>query len=318
MKNLSLHCLNNDNPTATIKTLTAAKKHIPNIIAGDISNSDELKVFCATHRIKYIKLSINDNMSKCQNSLIDASDEKWHMHLNPGEIPTNFEEIGEITEGDPAVYRIPCVQSGWLNKEVRIYHRDMGCRFTNPIFESIEFTDARFLEVYVTGGVSGTSKHTTRILEEWNNNQPMAIQPKYYTALNLLMEGKQQAFINSARNYLFLDQSQSIPNTMMRYYLACALAGASQTRKEAAKCIVACLSAFVLMAEFWCLLGDLCLADDSYQRAKSFYRNAMSLGSQRRKDDPWPMHISKYQKHPAAMIAACDESVLETRTFRAG
>lgn len=240
----------------------------------------------------------------------------WHMHLNPGETVSNPAKINETIQGEPAAYRFPCVQSGWLNKEIRLYHRAMNCKFSNPVFESIDHENTRFLEVYISGGESSLPKNIHSLLAAWTSKQPFSIQPRYYTTLTHLMEGKQTAFVSAAKNYLFSDPTQSVPNTMMRYYLACALSSDPQTRKEAAKHVLTCLAASVLMAEFWCLLGDLCHADGSYDKAKAMYRNAMVLGSRRHKDDSWPMHIVKYKKHPEAMIAACNESASETKVFR--
>jgi hypothetical protein len=174
------------------------------------------------------------------------------------------------------------------------------------------------LEVYITGADTTPFSQTNALLKTWMVKQPIAVEPRYYTTLNLLMEGKQAEFVNSARNHLFTDQTVTVQNTMLRYYLACGLAGRVQTRKEAAKQAITCLAASVLMAEFWCLLGDLCLAEGGYDRAKAMYRNALVLGSRRHKDDMWPMHIVKYKDHPNAMLAACDEAVRDSRTFKVG
>lgn len=316
MKNVSLHCLNTQSPEATIKTILSAKTYAKQVIVGDVTSSDKLKSFCSSNDLKYVKMSVNDSLSQCHNDLMDMSEMKWHMHLYPGETVNNPVKITETTHGSPAVYRLPCIQAGWLNKETRLYHRDLGCRFSNPVFESIDYKTPRFLEAYVAGAEGGLPAHNKRLLETWSVKQPLSIEQKYYGTLTCLMEGKQTAFIDAARNYLFLDTKQSVSNIMMRYYLACALANKPQTRQEAARQLVTCLAASVLMAEFWCLLGDLCQADGSYERAKAMYRNAIVLGGQRHKDDAWPMHIAKYNDHPEAMTAACNESARNAVTFK--
>ena len=316
MKNLSVHCLNLNNEEATIKTLMGAKIYAKQLIAGDAAGSDRLKHFCKSNRIHYFKVSVNDNLAECQNALVAKSDMSWHLHLLPGEKVNNTDKIEEIVKGEPAVYRIPCIQGDWLNKEIRLFHRAVGCRFSNPVFESIDYDNTQFLESYITGGVGGSYKDVHSMLITWASKNPLAVQPRYYTTMTYLMEGKQTAFINAAQSYLFADPLQSTANTMLRYYLACALSSKAQTRKEAARHVITCLAASTLMAEFWCLLGDLCYVESSFERAKAFYRNAQVLGSRRRKDDYWPMHIPKYKKHPETMLAACDEAVLESRTFK--
>lgn len=317
MKNLSLHCLNTVSPEATIKTLMGAKPFAKHIIAGDLSGSDSLKYFCDNNQIQYVKMSLNHDLSLCHNELVARSTERWHMHLYPGETINNAAKVTQIIQGSPANYRLPCVQAGWLNKEIRLYHRDLHPRFVNPVFESV-IGPSKFLEVYVTGADPTPFDQTNALLKTWTMKQPIAVEPRYYSTLNLLMEGKQAAFISSARSHLFTDQTVTVQNTMLRYYLACGLAGKIETRKEAAKHAVTCLAASVLMAEFWCLLGDLCLAEGGYDRARAMYRNALVLGSRRHKDDMWPMHIVKYKDHPTTMIAAVDDAVRESRTFKVG
>jgi hypothetical protein len=317
MKSLSLHCLNTEHPEATIKTLMAAKTFAKQIIVGDLSSSDNLKYFCTNNKIQYFKLSLGSDLSQCHNDLVSRSDMKWHMHLYSGETLNNTAKVQEVIQGSPAVYRLPVIQGGWLNKEVRLYNRDLYHKFTNPVFESIN-TPSQFLEVYVTGADTSIFSQIEKMLEIWTVRQPLSSEPRYYTALNLLMEGKQAEFINAAKNHLFKDQTVTVQNTMLRYYLACGLAGKIQTRQEAAKHVVTCLAASVLMAEFWCLLGDMCLAEGGYERAKAMYRNAITLGNRRHKDDMWPMHIVKYKEHPTKMIAACDKAIQESITFKVG
>ena len=318
MKNLSVHCLCLGNEEATIRTLTAAQSYAKQLIAGDTANSDRLKHFCTTNRIRYVKVSVNESLAECQNQLVACSDMPWHLFLQPGEEVNNPGKISEITGNEPAVYRLPCLQGDWLNKEVRLFHRAVGCSFSNPVFESVDYDKAQFLEAYVTGGTGGLHAKAHDLLTIWSMKQPLSIQPRYYTTLTYLMEGKQTAFVNAAQSYLFADPVPSTSNIMLRYYLACSLMNKPHTRKEAARHVMTCLAANLLMAEFWCLLGDMCYVESSFDRAKAFYRNGMVLGSRRRKDDHWPMHVTKYKKHPETLIAACDEAAAETFKFKAG
>src|ERR1700753_1269996 len=93
IKNLSLQCLNINQIEPTIKTLLSAKQYATQVITGDITNSDKLKVFCSDNKIKYVKLSIDEGFSKCQNELMNLSDKTWHIHLFPGEIIKNVDKI---------------------------------------------------------------------------------------------------------------------------------------------------------------------------------------------------------------------------------
>ena len=77
-----------------------------------------------------------------------------------------------------------------------------------------------------------------------------------------------------------------------------------------------CLCAKPLMAEFWCLTGDVYyhLLHD-FKKAKQFYHNAIVLGHHRLKSDKWPMDITKYNTYPSKMIESCDELLKSTKLY---
>jgi tetratricopeptide (TPR) repeat protein len=66
----------------------------------------------------------------------------------------------------------------------------------------------------------------------------------------------------------------------------------------ALKHLTYCLSENILMAEFWCLLGDIHLEIKDYKKAKEFYENAIILGNKRLEFDEWPLQINKYEEYP--------------------
>jgi cytochrome c-type biogenesis protein CcmH/NrfG len=96
---------------------------------------------------------------------------------------------------------------------------------------------------------------------------------------------------------------------MARYYLALVQGIIHNEVKEALQNIILCLSENVLMAEFWCLLGDIFIKLDKFDYAVAFYENAILLGSRRLKLDTWPMQISKYQEYPNKMIEECNKLI---------
>jgi len=73
----------------------------------------------------------------------------------------------------------------------------------------------------------------------------------------------------------------------------------------AIKHILSCIATNPLMAEFWCLLGDIHYKLKSHIRAAAFYENAIILGEQRLKSDSWPIQISKYKEYPDRMMEKC-------------
>jgi hypothetical protein len=67
------------------------------------------------------------------------------------------------------------------------------------------------------------------------------------------------------------------------------------------------------MAEFWCLLGDIHYSLlKEYDKAYSFYDNAIFLGKKRLKSDLWPMEISKYSDYPEEMKKSCNNKINKT------
>ncbi len=91
--------------------------------------------------------------------------------------------------------------------------------------------------------------------------------------------------------------------TMTRYYYAMVKL-TQKAHKPALQNLNLCLCAKPLMAEFWCLMGDVYFyllgKPDS---AKEFYENAIVLGARRLQSDRWPMDFSKYRKYPERMLA---------------
>lgn len=88
---------------------------------------------------------------------------------------------------------------------------------------------------------------------------------------------------------------------MIRYYRALVNHHAGKGH-DATKDIIGCIVANPLMAEFWCLLGDI-YCRDRPDKAAEFYENGMILGEKRPKFDLWPMEISKYKKYPQEMMS---------------
>jgi hypothetical protein len=76
--------------------------------------------------------------------------------------------------------------------------------------------------------------------------------------------------------------------------------------KKAARDILACIAARPQMAEFWCLMGDIYYSKRQYVKAKSLYDNAIIAGKER-KDDTWPVDLSKYDEYPNKMIDYCKQ-----------
>ncbi len=85
--------------------------------------------------------------------------------------------------------------------------------------------------------------------------------------------------------------------------------------KEAAKNCLQCIQEYPLMAEFWCLLGDIHYKATQYEKASIFYENALILGGQR-KDDDMPVEVPKYKQYPTKMMESCLKIINNSKAYQ--
>jgi hypothetical protein len=103
---------------------------------------------------------------------------------------------------------------------------------------------------------------------------------------------------------------------MTRYYYAFVQLTQKRAVRPTLQNLNICLCLKPLMAEFWCLSGDVYYHILSqFELAKEFYENALILGSKRLNDDIWPMDVSKYKKYPTMMIDSCDKILKKKADF---
>jgi tetratricopeptide (TPR) repeat protein len=122
-------------------------------------------------------------------------------------------------------------------------------------------------------------------------------------------------FIGYASKYLFTERTAKKSTLMMKYYIAIVLCHIKQDATQSLKHILECLAVKPLMAEFWCLLGDVYYHRlGNYEKAQQFYQNAITLGSRRPKHDKSPIEIQKYRQYPEKMIVSCQSLKRETHT----
>ena len=79
--------------------------------------------------------------------------------------------------------------------------------------------------------------------------------------------------------------------------------------------ITGCIAVKPLMAEYWCVLGDIHYRANQYKKALAFYENALILGSKRPGIDEWPVEISKYKDYPKKMIESCQSMLKGSKDY---
>ena len=235
---------------------------------------------------------------------MELSAYEQHMYLEPWEILSS----GKLKDIYGERY-VSILKNQQLSKEVRFWRHG---KFVDPIYERLDVaTDAESgVMLYCIG--SRDLLDDMKLIEEWKESKPMLPRPYYYQACVHFALQQYEQFYPVADHYLFLDPKPSLTSIMMRYYYALALLIHKRKVRPVLQNINLCLCERPLMAEFWCLMADAYYhLLKKFDFAKTFYENAIFLGSKRLRTDKWPMDISKYGAYPKTMIDSC-QKILET------
>jgi len=278
----------------------------PEFLIADIGSEDGSSDLCRGLGLQVFNVGQVSNFAELRNRLSNQSEYEWQMVLEPWEIVTDPAGIKAVLDGDPAAYFMPILKNNTVSYEVRLWHKSLNISFINPIYEylNINDDDAEVLSGMLYG--DGDRCVSIDILKEWSQQQPASPEPPYYLAFHYLSQQDWDHFLGYASKYLFTERAVRKSTLMMKYYIAIVLCHIKKDANQALKHILECLAVNPVMAEFWCLLGDIYyhrLAN--YEKAQQFYRNAIVLGSRRQEHDKWPIELPKYQEYPDKMIAGC-------------
>lgn len=208
----------------------------------------------------------------------------------------------------PQTGRCMVVQNQIFSKELRIWNKKDGFQFVNPIFEYLNGDVENCLNVVFISSGQTPNPEDLQAIQRWKSSNPTASDPYYYETTLLMSLGLYDEFLRASEYYMFLEPKQSRSTTMNRYYYAMVQLLHKKKVKPVLQNINLCLCHNTLMAEFWCLIGDVHYhLLKQFSVAKEFYENAMILGSRRLQNDDWPMDISKYQDYPLKMIESCEK-----------
>jgi tetratricopeptide (TPR) repeat protein len=230
------------------------------------------------------------------------------MYIEPWEkIAYGLDDIKKAIKGNEQGYRFKVFQGDMITKEIRLWKKEHV--FKNPVFECITIDEAKETNVVLYSKVVDRTEHQLELVRHWKNSFPIDAEPYYYEACIMLSKGKYDEFLSAAHAYLFKDD-KSMTMTMINFYCAYVYCYIKKDASLAIRHLMPCILANPLMAEFWCLLGDIYyMILKKYDKAKAFYENALFLGSKRLKDDLWPMDIKKYKDFPEKMIKSCDKII---------
>jgi glycosyltransferase involved in cell wall biosynthesis len=314
MTPLTIHLLIQNNEETIAQTLESILPLEANIIIGDTGSRDNTVTICKNYGLTPAKVS-NHNRSHARNEIVRSSQTDWQFYIEPWEILLSGQErLLELTRvNQPQSYYCELLQGDSITKQVRLWHKGSGLSFVNPIFETIKMDKSEYAEVVIYKEKSDV--FNTDKIAKWKSASPLATDPYYFQAFACLGEKKYKEFLNNAEHFLFHDKKQTISATMTRYYIGIVKCFAMNDLEEAIKMACVCIAAHPLMAEFWCLLGDVYFQAKDFENSRAFYENALLLGQRRLRGDRWPMHISKYDEYPNEMIESCRQIISNVSKF---
>jgi len=304
---LTIQLLIKDNERTLEKSILSILPLKSHIKAVDFGSKDDSLEICRKHNIQVIRLQDGDR-SKIRNEMMGDG---WNFYIQPWEVLiSGHEYLVKLPPTGPLSYYIDIYQGQVVTRDIRLW-RDLTFRY--PIFETIIDRKAQKLGEVIIWSDNPPKRDILPRIEEWKSKSG-SIEPLYYEAWAMLQDEKYDSFVAIATHYLSLD-SHSKSAVMLRYYLAQIQAYINKEMGKATRNILPCIVAKPLMAEFWCLLGDILYSRKKYKKAREFYENAVVLGERRKGDDDWPVEIAKYKEHPDKMIASCREMVAGTKLF---
>ena len=302
---ITVHLLTKNN-SKTIKKSLESVNWADKILIADLGSNDGTIQICEAADAEVFRLDRPRN--EARNFLIEKTTGPT-IYIEPWEIVAQGHKT--ISELSSRTYA-SILQQKTIVKEIRAWVDKP--KFVNPVYETIEGdgTESDIL-LYSTGREDYSDLLPQ--LELWKEHCPTATAPHYYKACTLLAIGKWQQFLPVSEHYMFLDNSSSMPSIMNRYYFSMVQLINLKKVRPALQNLTICLSVKPLMAEFWCLAGDVHYhLTKKFNIAKDLYQNAISLGSKRLKSDKWPMDLSKYKSYPLKMIDSC-EKILNSKSL---
>lgn len=303
---LTAHLLTKNN-RATIQKALESVRLADQIVVADLGSTDGTIQICEAAGAK-----VTRTRKPRHEARSDQSTSEWNLLIEPWEVLTNSPDIGK-----PDCYYSTIIQSKTITKEVRLWYGPR--QFVNPVFERVDADPPR--ECGLVFFSSGRTDHEQLLqeLEKWKSQEICSSAPYYYQACLLMALGRYDEFLRVSEHYMFMEpKAITMSSTMNRYYYAMVQMMHKKQYRAALQNLNLCLCCKPLMAEFWCLMGDVYYhLLKNFKSAKEFYENAMILGCKRLKSDRWPMDISKYKAYPKQMIDSCDQLVSMKSTYLA-
>lgn len=306
----AVQILTKNNERTIQDTLETLQPLRPKILVGDYNSTDRTRQILNQYQCEVMLLD-NQPRDWARNQLTEKyPDANWLM-IEPWEVLVKGHK--QILEArNPSFVSI--LQNQTLSKDIRVWK---GKRlFRNPVFETLDTKSEAEVDALLYSKGSHDPHIQLAAVDLWKSERPLEIDPYYFQANLFMTIGRYDEFLHAAEHYLFLNKTEKMSTTMMRYYFAMVQILVKKRAKPALQNLNLCMCHKPLMAEFWCLTGDVYyhLLND-FEKARDFYENAIILGARRLKTDKWPMDIPKYKQYPERMIKSCENLKEATMVF---
>jgi len=312
---LIIHIMIRNNEETITQALESLALLKAPVLVADAGCKDRTAAICRQYGAEVVKVSANQDRSHARNEMIKRSQADWQFYIEPWEILlSGHEKILELVEqNNRNNYHVEILQGDVITKQVRLWKKDSGKGFTNPVYENIVDEKSEYAEVMLFKEAEG--EDLSEKIEAWKKNKPLAVEPYYFQACSCLTKRKYKEFMTLADYYLFQKKTPGISTIMTRYYLGVVHCYVTNDLESATRHAITCLGEHILMAEFWCLLGDIFFQGREFAKAILFYDNAKILGARRLRTDKWPMHISRYDEYPTEMIEKCNTVLSKSKDW---
>ena len=309
---LNIHILTLNNADTLPRCLDSIESVLPpsfyKIVVGDGGSTDGTKELCVRRDIEVVSVDASTDVSKARNSLLRG---EWQFYLEPWEaLVSGGDHLYHAVAGNGSHIRFNVIQGDVLDKPVRLWKKSQA-GFVGQVYERVGLDGGQVVGA-IAAGTPTTAQRNGKIVSAWCESSPAAPEPFYYRACEALGSKQFQEFQKHAAYYNFVVQGKPVTQhtIMLWYYQGMTDCFVNRQPERAIQRAVTCLAARPLMAEFWCLLGDVHYhLLNRFDKAAHFYENAIVMGSRRRGDDDWPVEISKYQEYPEKMAASCRQII---------
>ena len=273
------------------------------LLIVDGGSNDGTKEWCHRKGLKVFEVGEIKDYAKLRNSLIGIANYDWQLVIHPWEVITDPEKIISVTQREPQAYALPILRGDSIAYEERLWNRTLNIKFKNPVFERLDVSGIPLSSIIFS---DGDWLPEFDIIRNWKSKCHTS-EPIYYETFYHLQTSQWNEFLSCASQYLFVNQTALKSTMMMKYYSAIVYCHIKKDLNAALKHIIECIAVKPLMAEYWCVLGDIYyfISGDAV-KAKRFYKNAIILGS-KRGTDAYPVEFSKYREYPERMIGRCEK-----------